>query len=184
MKHVTIALALALCLAACKDESTKTPEPAAQKPATKPAAKPPVAPPAPAPLPECTITTDLKPGVPGSPGHLIDSPINPNGDSELSDLMRTMLDDARAAREAVLAGTPIPKMAAVHRRVRCTWPTDPATRNGHFDSMSKRYLDAVTNLEKTATKRAYGEVVEACLHCHENTCPGPTVAIRKLRLDP
>lgn len=32
---------------------------------------------------ECTLETPLIPGVPGSPGHLLPSDRNPNGDSEL-----------------------------------------------------------------------------------------------------
>ncbi len=136
----------------------------------------------PKPLPVCTITTELVPGIPGSPGHLIESARNPNGDSELAALMRVMLDDAKLTREQVARGEPVGDLFTTHRKIRCTWPVDPKTRNAHFDSMAKRYLDAVRALERKPDEGRFEDLVTACIACHENTCPGPTSAIEKLRL--
>lgn len=161
-------IVIAVLLFGCKPEAdTRT---TAAEPAAEPA------------LPECAITTALEHGIPGSPGHLIESPRNPNGDSELAALMRVMLDDLQLARERVLNGEAVDSLTATHRRIRCTWPTDPATRNGHFDSMARRYLDTVRSLEKVSDAASYEAVVGQCLHCHQNTCPGPATAIEKLRL--
>ena len=54
---------------------------------------------------DCNCSTPLQPGVPGSPGHLIVSPRNPNGDSELAVPMRQFVDDLTEARiQALLEG--------------------------------------------------------------------------------
>ena len=55
------------------------------------------------PASSCNLETILKPGVPGSPNNLIESDINPNGDSELAHLMRKMLKDLQDIRPLVLA---------------------------------------------------------------------------------
>ena len=53
---------------------------------------------------DCTLDTPLIPGVPGSPGHLLPSEINPNGVSELAALMRTMQRDLAEAGERIRRG--------------------------------------------------------------------------------
>jgi hypothetical protein len=135
----------------------------------------------------CTLATPLVPGVPGSPGHLIVSQRNPNGDSELAVHMRTMQADLAAARAAILEKRPIPPMLARHRKIRCAWPTTPSERNEQFDHSAKAYLDAVAGLEKaapTAAAPAFEQVLNACRACHEQTCSGAIVAIEALRIGP
>src|SRR5688572_17207363 len=78
---------------------------------------------------DCTWQTPLVPGIPGSPGHLIKSPRNPNGDSELAVLMREFVEDLQDARTLLEAGQPVKKLYPTHRKMRCAWPTNPAERN-------------------------------------------------------
>ena len=134
----------------------------------------------------CNIETALEPGVPGSPGHPIASARNPNGDSELASMMRTIQADLTAARPLILKGEAAPDMLARHSRMQCTWPTENIERNKKFSDMAEVYLYAIEDMEGAETaedrKMAYGRAVNACLSCHENTCPGPIGAIRKLSL--
>jgi cytochrome c553 len=150
----------------------------------RPAATPP--PPATAQAPveaDCTLATPLVPGVPGSPGHLITSDLNPNGASELATLMRTMVADWRAAKATIERGeTPTAKHHAVHRKLRCAWPTDPGDRNATFDGMAVTYLTAVKAYDAAPTRETYGAVISACAACHEVTCGGPLELIEGLRL--
>lgn len=191
---VTVMASLALC--ACRGDKSPTPQvtPVAPLAAAAPTggaaqglgeAAGSVAPSAPTDTePPCTITTPLKPGVPGSPGHLIASPINPNGDSELSHLMRQMTADLRAARDALRGGAaPEPAWAANHRRIRCAWPTDPGVRTGHYDALAGTYLAAVRAYERDPAPARYEAVVRACATCHEHTCDGPLMVIESLHLD-
>ena len=134
--------------------------------------------------PACSVETALKPGVPGSPGHLVPSQRNPNGDSELAILMRVMQSDMEAAREAMIAGkTPAP-MLAKHQPLPCTWPADPAVRDGKFQALSEGYLSALESFERAEVKTRddFELIVYGCQSCHENTCPGPISAIKKLSL--
>lgn len=90
---------------------------------------------------DCTFDTKLVPGVPGSPGHLIASERNPNGDSELAAHMRTMVDDLKDARAKVLAGQPVAPLKAKHRKIRCAWPTSLSDRTpAHGQSVPQERL--------------------------------------------
>lgn len=134
--------------------------------------------------PPCTLETPLVPGVPGSPGHLLPSDINPNGASELAALMRTMTADLEQLR-TTLDRAPPPALHTRHRKLRCAWPTDPGERTPQFDAFAVAYLARVQALEASAAadrKAAYDAVVTACKSCHQQTCSGPIPRIEKLRL--
>ena len=131
----------------------------------------------------CTLETPLVEGVPGSPGHLLPSAINPNGQSELAALMRTMLDDLKQARVAIEGGAGIAPMLARHSKIRCAWPTTPSERNQRFDVMAQSYLMVVEALEKApkaGARAAFNDAVDGCRGCHEKTCSGVLVALEGL----
>ncbi len=143
-------------------------------------------PPAPAPpieaaLPPCDGTTPLIPGVPGSPGHLLASPVNPNGASELAHLMRTMVEDWKATRDALAAGAPVPPRFPVHRRIRCSWPTAAQDRKEPFDALAAAYVASVAAFDAAPTRASYDTVLAACTACHSVSCPGPIEVIESLR---
>jgi hypothetical protein len=133
---------------------------------------------------ECTLQTPLVPGVPGSPGHLIPSEINPNGASELAVLMRRFVSDWRAVQTGLRDHQPLPKgpRFPVHARLRCSWPTEPADRNEAFDGFAQAYLGAVKAFDQKPSAAALNQVVASCRACHESTCSGPLVVIDSLRL--
>lgn len=122
---------------------------------------------------DCNLATPLTAGIPGSPGHLIPSPRNPNGDSELAVLMRRFVDDVRNARALVEAGQPVPKMFDAHRRMRCSWLTKPEERDARFDTMAQSYLVAVKAFDAAPAKDTYNGVVAGCIACHSQSCGGP-----------
>ena len=134
---------------------------------------------------DCTLETPLVPGVPGSPGHLLPSEINPNGASELAALMRTMQRDLALAGERIGRGEAPAPMFERHRRIRCSWPTDPTERNATFDGMAQGYLQQVKALDARPAdlRGAHGQVISACVACHETACSGPIPAIQALRIE-
>lgn len=135
--------------------------------------------------PDCTLATQLVPGIPGSPGHLIPSARNPNGQSELAAHMRMMEADLSTARTAIQKGAAISPLLARHSKIRCAWPTRAEDRDEAFDASARRYLDAVAALERAEPSKAaaaYGSVLGACRACHEHTCSGAIVAIEALAL--
>lgn len=147
-------------------------------------AKPP--PPAPAPPAEedCTLDTELVPGIPGSPGHLFPSDINPNGASELAVLMRTMQSELGQAKEAIEKGGSFPQLYPRFRKMRCAWPTAAADRNPQYDALAQVYLTQVKQLDQRPAdlRLAFNGVIQGCVGCHEVSCAGPLEAIEKLRL--
>lgn len=154
------------------------------------AAGPPVPTPSPAntsaaPAADCTLGTPLLPGIPGSPGHLIPSSRNPNGDSELSAHMRMMESSLRDSRDAVSHGQKVGPFAARFAKIRCAWPTTPGDRNEQFDAQARTYLLAVGELDHATPDKlrpAFDHVLDTCRACHENSCSGAIVAIEALRL--
>ncbi len=150
---------------------------------------PAAAPPAPAPKPaapaedDCTLATALQPGVPGSPGHLIASTRNPNGASELAALMRTMVADWEAVKATLEAdgGAGAAKHLAVHRKLRCAWPTEPSDRDATYDGLAVHYLAAVKAFDAAPSKETYNGAIAGCAACHEVTCGGPLAVIEGLK---
>ncbi|HIA04836.1 MAG TPA: hypothetical protein EYN06_02815 [Myxococcales bacterium] len=176
-----------LCTVACNKKATPgeaaTPTQSAAK-VEKKVQK--AAPKAPVPAEECTIKSPLKAGVPGSPGNLIASKINPNGDSELSDLMRKMLADMRVVRNGVMNGQTDSKIPISHERMVCTWPTDESTRNPLYAAMANKYMGTVRDFNKAgnADLKRFNAVIDSCAACHEQSCRGPLVVINPLKLSP
>ena len=130
----------------------------------------------------CTLETPLKPGVPGSPGNMIPSAINPNGHSELAHLMRGMQADMDKIRERILGGQGAGAVSPSHRKIRCAWPTEESMRNKEFDLKAQSYQSAVDALERTKADHRgfYNAVISQCISCHNTSCPGPITAINKL----
>lgn len=137
--------------------------------------------------PECTLTTPLQPGVPGSPGHLIPSDLNPNGASELATLMRRMLADLEALRNHFRSSASAPPKTlleplSAHRRMRCAWPTALNDRTPSFDGWAVNYLNSLENLRTAPSQQTFQDTVTACKQCHEHSCEGPLSRIRQLDL--
>jgi hypothetical protein len=122
---------------------------------------------------DCNLSTPLVPGIPGSPGHLIPSARNPNGDSELSALMRQFVDDLRDVQPTLAAGQPMRKLYPTQRRMRCAWPTRPEERNQRFDTLAQGYLAMVRAFDAAPGKATYNGIIQGCINCHSQSCGGP-----------
>lgn len=122
---------------------------------------------------DCNLSTPLVPGIPGSPGNLVTSPRNPNGDSELALLMRQFVDDLRDNRTLLEAGQPAKKLYPTHRKMRCAWPTKPDERNEAYDGRAQSYLASVRAFDHEPGKATYNQIIAGCIHCHSQSCGGP-----------
>ena len=130
---------------------------------------------------DCTLATQLLPGIPGSPGHLIASERNPNGASELAALMRTFVDDWKDARVKLEADAGVSARLPMHRKLRCAWPTDAADRNDIFDGFAVSYLTQVKAFDARPSRATYEGVLDGCKACHEVSCGGPLELIEGMR---
>lgn len=130
---------------------------------------------------DCNLQTVLDPKKPGSPGNLIPSERNPNGDSELAVLMRKFVDGLRDTRLLVEAGEPVKPLYPVHRTMRCAWPTVPSDRDEGYDARAQAYLGVVRLFDATPNKENYNAIVNSCVACHQVSCGGVIEFIQTLK---
>jgi hypothetical protein len=166
-----------LAVVACSTEPAAPPPLAPQPAAAATDAAAPAAAVAPTPAAladdDCNLNTPLVPGVPGSPGHLIVSSRNPNGDSELAVLMRQFVDDLREVRTLLAAGQPVRPLFPTHRKMRCAWPTKVDERNEGFDARAQAYLAMVRAFDDVPGQATYNAMINGCIACHAQSCGGP-----------
>lgn len=132
---------------------------------------------------DCDFTTPLVPGIPGSPGNLIVSPRNPNGDSELSHLMRIFVEDLQGARARLRSGAAVEPLREKHKKMRCAWTSLPEQRNETYDALARSYLADVAAFDAAPARETYNAIVQSCVACHSVTCGGPIDSIEALRWD-
>lgn len=110
--------------------------------------------------------------------------MNPNGSSELSLLMRKMEKQLVDARPAVMKDQYKGTYPAEFDKLKTATPTDSETKTEYYDVFADLYTSAVKNLyaAKKYQVKAYNNVVNSCLACHSQHCPGPVGRIKKLMI--
>lgn len=111
--------------------------------------------------------------------------MNPNGSSELSQLMRQMQSAADSAKQMIRNGDVPRNFPEAFLKIHTAQPTDSDTKKESFDGFATHYLNSLKTLyssSKADAPKHYNAMVEACLSCHYEHCPGPIKAINKLRL--
>lgn len=108
---------------------------------------------------------------------------NPNGDSELALLMRDMFDDLMRIKSDAAVGK--------HSEVRfdpaaifTAHATEPAKAASEtYRQLGQAYLiaqRAFENAESTEKKAHFTGLVQSCVTCHQQLCPGPIRKIDRL----
>ncbi|MCF8257491.1 MAG: hypothetical protein K9J06_08065 [Flavobacteriales bacterium] len=110
--------------------------------------------------------------------------VNPNGSSELAILMREMFDDGERIKAQVQRGeepTGLRDFAAIHAAI----PTDSTVKTLVFTAFAESYLESVRQLEADDSTSVYrfNRMVDQCMNCHSEFCPGPKKRIRKLYIE-
>ena len=111
--------------------------------------------------------------------------VNPNGDSELALLMRSMFDESMEAKKLIQEGKPVPDFSEQFVAIHTAKETDPNVRTEEFRNLSEFFLRQVAVLENAGPEErvaAHNNMVASCLACHAEYCPGPMVKIKKLRI--
>lgn len=109
--------------------------------------------------------------------------INPNGSSELSLLMRQMHDRAAEMKQLVEQGKQLGSFPEEFKNLNTAVPTDSTTKKSSFDAFAQNYLSALQSVyhsEEGMVTSRYNEMVNSCLACHSDHCPGPVPKIKKL----
>jgi cytochrome c556 len=112
-------------------------------------------------------------------------PLNPNGDSELAILMRQMFEDGERIREQIKNGQSVAIQVDFEKIMTAT-ATDPAKMQGkeypHFAASYVEAMKALRDAPPAEAQDKYSAMVATCMNCHEQSCPGPIVRIKKLTL--
>jgi len=108
-------------------------------------------------------------------------PLNPNGDSELALLMRQMAAESDSIRAAVLSGRDHPVWTRLQQLHTAT-PTDANVTGPVFEGFANAFIHSVKSFEASDSLRKmhFNSVVDGCMQCHQEFCPGPMKRIAKL----
>ena len=110
--------------------------------------------------------------------------LNPNGDSELALLMRSMYDEAEAIRKQIEKGEEI-EIKLDHGKILSAHATEPEkAESAEFKVFGAAYLENVEELKTAADSKKvviYKSMISNCMSCHQAICPGPMVRIKKLQ---
>jgi len=110
----------------------------------------------------------------------------PNEDAPLALLMREMFEDMEEIKVEVGNGQRIKSYVEKHRNLLDVKPTDPKVKTPVFQMMGEAYLESLGILEESPSELLeanYQTVVNTCLGCHQQFCPGPVKRIQQLEIE-
>lgn len=108
--------------------------------------------------------------------------LHPNKDSELTLLMREMYDyydEVKVDIQNNQKPTKIRNFLEMHSAVA----TEPSkSESALYKAMTTVYLESAKRLNTTTPDlpKVFNEMVDNCMNCHKQMCPGPMVKIKKL----
>lgn len=107
----------------------------------------------------------------------------PNQDAPLALLMREMFLDMEEIKVSVENKEALKSYLEKHKDILNAIPTNPKVKTEQFQLMGNAYLGSLTTLENSSEDLLidnYQAVVNTCLGCHQQYCPGPIKRINKL----
>ena len=107
--------------------------------------------------------------------------------SELARLMRQMYDEMKLVSDSLESGSSVsPKFYTNYERITSAHATEPEKIDELYQSMADAFLDNYESFEGDEDGQipAFNIMVDNCLVCHQNKCPGPVKAIKKLKIKP
>lgn len=111
--------------------------------------------------------------------------VNPNGDSELALLMRQMHDDGMLTKQQLLEGKD-PEINVPYHKMQTAKATEPEKvadpRYAAFASLYEAKVKSLLEATEDNQVEAYTSMVDACMSCHEQVCPGPMRKIKRMYL--
>ena len=108
----------------------------------------------------------------------------PNKDSELAILMRDVVENTEKVKNQIVNGEEI-DFFIEFEKLHTAVPTDSEVRDdGQFTSFANNYISTVKKLINTNgdKKELYNTMIQSCVNCHQQICPGPVKRIKKLRI--
>ena len=111
-------------------------------------------------------------------------PLNPNGDSELALLMRDMFEESDSLKQLVVDGKQLSGLKK-YQDIHSAIPTDPTVQGPVFEAFAEAYISSIKELETADSSSVYrfNNMVDQCMNCHTEFCPGPKKRIKKLYIE-
>jgi len=111
-------------------------------------------------------------------------PINPNGDSELALLMRDMFEESDSLKQRVISGQTLAGLKK-YEDIHSAIPTDPTVTGPVFEAFAEAYISSIKELESSDSTSVFkfNKMVDQCMNCHTEFCPGPKKRIKKLYIE-
>ena len=109
---------------------------------------------------------------------------NPNGSSELATLMNQMYSDLYNVKAKIVKGKKV-NFQADYSTIMTAVPTDASMKNNTFEPFATALLYNVKELNNSTNANqleAYKTIVQTCISCHNNSCPGPLMRIANLEI--
>jgi hypothetical protein len=125
------------------------------------------------------------------PGHTINLAVadttyaNPNGTSELAELMREMQAFSNNAKADINSGKAPASYPVNFDKIHTAKISDGMSKSDYYKSFADLYIMAVKNYASSAPAQrveTYNNMVSACLACHSQHCPGPVPVIKKMMI--
>jgi hypothetical protein len=107
--------------------------------------------------------------------------------SELALLMRKMYDEMKLVKDSINQGYEVKTdFYEEFKRIQTAHATEPEKIDDTYQAMAGAFLDNYSLFEQTAENptEAFNIMLQNCLVCHQQKCPGPVKAINKLKIQP
>ena len=110
----------------------------------------------------------------------------PNDRSELALLMRNLYDEIKEYKNSGNLTDNSKDWKRLYAHIKTATPTESKNSGPTFEAFSDDFLlklEAFQN-EKDSTQiiNIFNGMVESCVSCHQEFCPGPVTAIKKLKI--
>jgi len=106
---------------------------------------------------------------------------DPNQASELALLMRSMYTDSEKIKQAVVEGKFPEDFREKFKKIHSAVATEAEMKDAAFAAMANVFLKNMDKLYDNQNQiDDYNILIQSCLACHQNHCPGPMSRIKKL----
>lgn len=108
--------------------------------------------------------------------------MDPNPSSELTLLMREMYDHYEDIAEKLIAGEEV-AIEKLFEDIHTAASTTPEkAKSDLYQAMAANYIIATKELAAAKDNKAvhFNLLIDNCMSCHQQMCPGPMVKIKKL----
>jgi hypothetical protein len=103
-------------------------------------------------------------------------------DSELALLMREIHENAKLLKLLLQNGEDVKPYGSDVDFILEAEPTRPAVQGPEFESFARYYIKMNEEVYSDPNVENYNSLVESCVACHQEFCPGPIKTIKKLHI--